>query len=85
MSETDLRFLALSGDFKINFCALPLAFVLSEIEIVVQNTPDDFLARDEFGYFDRATMDVFVMIRKLNAEFCRCYRRFLLTTTYERC
>ena len=69
MSEADLRFIALSGDFKTDFRALPLAFVLSEIEIVVQNMPDDFFAGDKSGYFDFATMDVFVPIRKLIAEF----------------
>jgi hypothetical protein len=30
--------------------------------------PDDFLAGDEFGYFDLAPMGVFVMIRELAAE-----------------
>ena len=69
MSEADLGLIALSGDFKTDFRALPLAFVFNEIEIVVQSTPPDFFAGDEFGYFDLATMDVFVMRRKLTAEF----------------
>ena len=52
MSEADLRFIALSGDFRTDFRVLPLALVFSEIEIVVQNTPDDFFAGDDFGYLN---------------------------------
>jgi hypothetical protein len=51
MGETDFRFVAFFGDFKDDFCALPLAFVFSKIEIVVHNKPSNFLSgivRNEF-------------------------------------
>ena len=68
VSEADLRFIALSRDLKTDCRVLPLAFVFRKIEIVVQNTPDGFPAGNEFGDFDPAAMDVFVMIRELAAE-----------------
>ena len=68
MSEVDLRLIALSRDLEADLRSLPLALVFSEIEEVVQDMPDDFLAGDEFGYFDLAPMGVFVMIRELAAE-----------------
>ena len=69
MSETELRFGIFVRDFENNFCARPLGFVFSEIEIVVQNEPDDFFAGDEFGYFHLATIDVFEVIREHSPEF----------------
>lgn len=69
MSETDLRFIALPGDFKTDFRVLPFALVLSEIEIVFQNTPDDFLARDALNQLHLATMDVLLAVRELIAGF----------------
>src|SRR5258708_8650929 len=56
VSEADLRFIALSRDLKTDFRAFPLAFVFREIEIVVQNTPDGFPARNQFADFDPPAM-----------------------------
>jgi hypothetical protein len=42
VSEVDLRLIAFAGDFKDEFCVFPLSFVFREVEIVVQNHPDDF-------------------------------------------
>jgi hypothetical protein len=69
VSETQLRFVVFFRDFENNLCAFSLGFVFSEIEIVVQNKPDDLFAGDEFGYFHLATMDVFLVIRELSPEF----------------
>jgi hypothetical protein len=69
VSETELRFAVFFRDFENNLCVLPLGFVFSEIEIVVQNQLDDFLAGDEFDYFHLATMDVFVVMGELSPEF----------------
>jgi hypothetical protein len=38
----DLRLIAFAGDFKDEFCVFPLSFVFREVEILVQNQPDDF-------------------------------------------
>ena len=51
MSESDFGLITLSGDFKNNFRVLPLALVFGEIEIVIQNEPDESFIRDELGYF----------------------------------
>jgi hypothetical protein len=69
VSETELRFVVFFRDFENDLCALPLGFVFSEIEIVVQNEPDDSFAGDEFGYFHPATVDVFVVICELSPKF----------------
>jgi hypothetical protein len=69
VSETELRFVIFFRDFENNLCAFPLSFIFSEIEIVVQNEPDNFFAGDEFGYFHPATMHVFVVIGELRPEF----------------
>jgi hypothetical protein len=68
VSELGFRLVAIFRDFENDFRALPLAFVFREIETVVQNMPNDSLARNEFcdSYF--AKMDVFVAIRKLSTE-----------------
>jgi len=44
MSEAYLRLIALSRDLEADLRALPLALVFSEIEVAVQNKPDDVLA-----------------------------------------
>jgi hypothetical protein len=67
--ETALRFAVFFRDFENNLCVLPLGFVFSKIEIVVQNQSNDFFAGDEFDYFHLATMDVFVVMRELSPEF----------------
>ena len=69
MSETELCFVVFFRDFENNLCAFPLGFVFSEIEIVVQNEPDNSPARDEFGYFHLATMHVYVVISELSPKF----------------
>jgi len=46
VSEVDLRLIALSRDLEADLRSLPLALVSSEIEEVVQDMPDDFLAGD---------------------------------------
>src|ERR1035438_3187589 len=49
VGETDFRLVAVGGDFKHNFRVRPLGPVLSEIEVVIQNKPGDFLvAGDKF-------------------------------------
>src|SRR5207248_6527593 len=58
--EANLCFAPLLGDLKTDFRVLPLGLVLSEIEVVIENTPDDFLARRQFGYLYAAAMGVFV-------------------------
>jgi len=68
VTETELRFAVYFRDVENDLCAFPLGFVFSEIEIVVQRKPDDFLPGDEFGYLHFATMDVFVVILKLSTE-----------------
>jgi hypothetical protein len=62
MSEADLGLAGLFGDFKGNFRAVPLCFVFGELQVGVQDEPDDFLARNEFRYFLFGIMDVLVAI-----------------------
>ena len=69
MGEVDLGFITLPGDFKSNFCPIPLASIFNKIKGGIQNKPNDFIARNEFCYFLFALMDIFVTIGKLITEF----------------
>src|ERR1700733_7937422 len=64
MSEAHLRLVPLSRDLEADFRALPLGSVFGEAEVVLQHAPDDLRARDEFGNFDSAAMDILVPIRE---------------------
>ena len=67
--ESDLGLVALCGDFKGDFRAVPLALVFYKIQGAFHDKPDDFLARDEFRYFLFAVVVRVVAIGKLIAEF----------------
>src|ERR1700722_14072739 len=69
MSETNLGFVALLGDFKSDFRAVPLVFVLDKIELAVYNKPNDFLAGNKFCNLLFRIMVGLVTIRKLIADF----------------
>src|SRR3981081_1250577 len=69
VGEADLGFVTLFGDFKSDFCAVPLALVFDKTKVAVQNKPNDFFAGNEFRYLLFGKMDVFVAIRKLVTEF----------------
>ena len=69
MIKADFGFVTLLTDFKRDFCAIPLRFVLNKIEVAVQNKPDDFFARNELCYLLFRIMDVLVTVRPLIAEF----------------
>ena len=43
MSEADLGLVTLPGNFKSDFCAVPLALVFDKAKVAVQNKPNDFL------------------------------------------
>src|SRR3990172_5712602 len=67
--KVNFCFVTLLGNFKDNICALPLALVLNKVKVVVQNMPNDFLARHEFGDFECTTVNVLVVVIKHSAEF----------------
>ena len=69
MSEADFRLVAFLRDLKHDFCSLPLGMVFGELRAALQNKPNNFFLRNEFCYFQFATMEVFVAIRELAAEF----------------
>src|ERR1017187_3561182 len=71
VGEADFRLVAVCGDSKHNFRVRPLGLVLSEIEVVVHNKPDDFLVGHHFCHSHCATVHVFVTIGPLIAEVCR--------------
>lgn len=68
-AESDFRLIAFFGDLKNDIRARPLVLVFREIEPVVQDVPNHFLAGNEFCYFNFARMDVFVAVSKLIPEF----------------
>jgi hypothetical protein len=65
----NFRFFTLLGDFKDNVCVGPLGLVFDKVEVVLQNVPNDFLARYEFGDFECTTVNVLVVVIKHSAEF----------------
>jgi len=62
VGEANFSFLPCLCDFKDHLCILPLALVLCEVEIVVEDVPYHFLFGDELDDLDPAEVDVFVMI-----------------------
>ena len=58
MGEADLGLVTLFGDFKSDFCAIPLALVFDETRVAVQDKPNDFFAGNEFRYPLFGKMDV---------------------------
>jgi hypothetical protein len=68
VGKANFCFVTFPGNFKDNVGALPLAPFLNKVKVVVQNVPNYSLARCEFGNFERATTDVFVVIFKLSGE-----------------
>src|ERR1700687_5269260 len=66
--ESDLGFVALCGDFKGDFRAVPLALVFYKVQGAFHDKPDDFLARDEFRYFLFAVVVRVVAIGELIAK-----------------
>jgi hypothetical protein len=70
MGKVDFCFVALPRNLEDNVGALPLRLVLSEVEVVIENVPDNFLIGHHLRHFHRAAMHVFVTIRPLIAEVC---------------
>jgi hypothetical protein len=68
VGEADFGFVALPGDIKNNVGARPLGGVRGKIEVVVQDTPNDFFAGTQFSYLDLATMDIAEVIFEFRAE-----------------
>lgn len=68
MSEAEFCLTPFFQDFEDHRCALPFSFITREIEIVIQNEPNDFLARNELRYPQLATMDILVSICELRPE-----------------
>ena len=56
------------GISKTTSVPFPLSLILSEVEIVVENKPDNFLIWRHFCHFHRAAVRVFVTIRPLIAK-----------------
>lgn len=69
MSKPSLDFFTLLGDFKDNFRAIPLDRIFDEIQVAVQDMPDDLLAGSEFCDLLFAVINVFVSISLLRAKF----------------
>jgi len=67
--KANFGFVTLLGNFKDNVSAIPLGLVRNKVEVVVQDMPYDFLAGDEFGDFECATVNVLVMVIKHGTEF----------------
>lgn len=62
VGESHFRFFTYPGNFEDHLCVFPLALVLCEVEIVVQDVPYHFLFGDELDDLDPAEVDVLVMI-----------------------
>ena len=62
VGEAQFRLPAFLSDLEDHLCINPLAFVLCEVEMVVQDVPDYLLFRDELDDLDPASMDVLIMI-----------------------
>ena len=69
MGEAHFRLIGLLGYLENNFRAIPLGLIFGEIQVAVQDKPDDPLAGNQFSDPLFRIMDVFVPIRKLLAEF----------------
>ena len=65
----DFSLITLPGDLKSDLGAHPLAAVLGEAEIVVQDQPDNPLIGTNFDQSDLAAMEVFEVICELIVEF----------------
>ena len=62
VGEAQFRLPTSLSDLEDHLCINPLAFVLCEVEMVVQDVPDHFLFGDELDDLDPASVDVLVMI-----------------------
>jgi len=80
VSETEFCFFALPRDFEDDPRAFPLAFVLREIEIILQHEPDDCFVWHEFGYSHFASVVILVAVYELSAGI----ERFLMLTAPKR-
>jgi hypothetical protein len=62
--EANVGVVASLRDFKHNVSVLPLALVLHEVEVVVDNVPNHLFAWNKFRDSDSATVHVSVAILK---------------------
>ena len=69
MGESDLRLIALWGHIESDVGARPLGLVFGEVQVAVQDVPDDSLARDEPGDLLLGVVDVLVSIGPHVTEF----------------
>src|SRR5882672_5491183 len=68
VGEADLGLVALPGDVEGHARAVPLALVLDEIEVAVQDEPDDSLSRNQLRDLLLAVVDVLVPVGELTPE-----------------
>ena len=69
MREVNLGAAVRLTDLERDVRANPLLLVFNEVEVVVQDVPNDLLAGNEFRDFQSANVDVFVAIRPFVVEF----------------
>ncbi|MEK1930744.1 MAG: hypothetical protein AAAC47_13375 [Pararhizobium sp.] len=60
MSELDFGLVASPGEFEFEYDvgAVPLGLVFAKAEVIVENGPDDFRARDKFLYGNFAPVQI---------------------------
>src|ERR1700682_1382017 len=68
VGEADFGSIALLRDIKSDLCAGPLGFVFGEIQLAVDDQPNDLPARDQLLDPLLGVMDVFIAIGELGAE-----------------
>src|SRR5262245_55905329 len=79
--EANVGVVASLRDFKHNVSVLPLALVLHEVEVVVDNMPTDLFACNKFRDSDSATVHVSVVILKFTALVSPALNAFLPPST----
>jgi hypothetical protein len=69
VSETHLRLSTSLRDLEDDFCPLPLGLIFGKLRTSLDNKPDDFLARQEFGYFLFRAVEAIITVRKHITDF----------------
>jgi len=69
VGEAQFSLRALLRDLEDDISAVPFGLVLHEIDVAVEDVPDDFLARHQLGDLLGGAVQVLLSVRKFGTEF----------------